>query len=112
MLRSVHYRPLRCPECYPEALAKVADILFQRLLSCFPADNAKVLALRMVDDLQSQFPGESIYIPMRNLEQRNAAIWRDFTGSNHAELARLYQLSLSTIYDIVAEQRRLQASGG
>ena len=36
---------------------------------------------------------------------RNAAIWREFNGRNHAQLARKYRVGISVIYDVIAAER-------
>lgn len=59
--------------------------------------------------LRLNFKYHNIYIPTqdrRALLTRNKAIYADFTGHNHNDLARKYSISLQQIYSIIRRQRK------
>jgi Mor transcription activator family len=65
-------------------------------------------ASALFDCLWLNFRKQAIYIPTSDrseLQRRNDAIWREFTGTNHAELSVKYRLSLQQIYSITRNMR-------
>ncbi|OAI12061.1 hypothetical protein A1507_19220 [Methylomonas koyamae] len=59
--------------------------------------------------LRLNFKYQTIYIPTQDrqaLLSRNKAIYADFTGHNHNDLARKHRLSLQQIYSIIRNQRK------
>lgn len=65
---------------------------------------AKRLAVSISKVLVEDFGGEIIYIPKNILIQlsgRDWAIYNEFTGNNHKELARKYKVSVAWVYQII-----------
>jgi Mor family transcriptional regulator len=63
-------------------------------------DDAKVA----VEALVFMFGGQNVYIPFDGLKQLgdvNASIRREFTGHNHADLARKFSRSVQHVYRVV-----------
>ena len=54
--------------------------------------------------LANQWGGQMVYMP-QDTASKHAAIYADFTGDNHSELAEKYNLSVPHIYQIVAQER-------
>lgn len=104
---------MQLPEKYPEILADIVRLLADRLRQHLP-DAAEVLALDLAEDLRRKFGGGLIYLPKGHdyeRHHRNLALWREFNGRNHRELARRYGVTVATVYDVVAAERvRRQAS--
>lgn len=96
------------PPEYPEVLADLADLIHCRLRDLLPPTVAADLAHGLVEDVRLKWGGGLIYIPQGarfERQQRDAAIWREFNGRNHADLARRHGLTLSCVYDILARER-------
>lgn len=105
--------PLTFPPEYPEILADLATLIHQRLHALLPAAVAAALARELAEDVRLKWGGGLIYIPQGaryERQQRDAAIWREFNGRNHAELARHHGLTLSCVYNIIARERALRQS--
>lgn len=99
---------MNLPDQYPEVLADLAGLVLARVQAYLPADQAEALAFALAEDVRLKYAGLLLYIPKGDAYERyhrNAAIWREFNGRNHAQLARKYQVGLSVIYDIVAAER-------
>lgn len=67
--------------------------------------------LALVDAIRTRFGGSLVYIPLKsspkNLRMiRDASLIREFSGNNHRELARRYNLTVSTVYQIIATHRQ------
>lgn len=65
---------------------------------------ATVFAQALVRGLRRRLGGESLYIPAPDRTERDAAIRRDFTGTNCDELMRRHGLSRTRIYEIVGQR--------
>lgn len=105
--------PLTFPPEYPEVLGDLAALAHQRLTAWLPPDLAAALALELAEDVRLKWGGGLIYIPQGarfERQQRDAAIWREFNGRNHATLAHRHGLTLSCVYDIVARERARRQS--
>ena len=77
--------------------------LFCQALGLHEQD-ALILADEIVLQVAKRLSG--VHIPAGTIKAaRNAAIRRDFTGRNHAELARKYGLTVSMIYKILCNNR-------
>lgn len=47
------------------------------------------------------------YVTLADMRaERDAAIWREFTGRNHASLMRKFKVSKALLYSILARRRR------
>lgn len=65
---------------------------------------ATKLASQVAQEIAEDFGGEVIYIPkgmLLLLSKRDLAIWQEFNGKNHNELARKYGVSVPWVYKIV-----------
>lgn len=76
---------------------------------------AGLFARALVDGLRRRLGGQDLYIPAPDRSERDAAIRREFCGSNIEEMMKRYGLSRSRIYEIcgrgqtVAKQLEAQA---
>lgn len=99
------------PPEYPEILIDLAQLICQRLADLLPPVVAEDLTRELVEDIRLKWGGGLIYIPRGSRyerKQRDAKIWREFNGRNHAQLASRYGLTLSCVYDILARERLLR----
>ncbi|MER2529209.1 MAG: Mor transcription activator family protein [Candidatus Competibacter denitrificans] len=96
------------PDTYPGILTDLIALVGARARAYLPPDAADALACELTEDVRLKFGGALIYVPKgcaNDRTDRNAAIWRDFNGRNHAQLARKYGLTLRRIYNILAAER-------
>ncbi|RYF60526.1 MAG: hypothetical protein EOO27_05550 [Comamonadaceae bacterium] len=61
---------------------------------------AGMFARALVDGLRRRLGGQELYIPAPDRSERDAAIRREFCGSNIEEMMKRYGLSRSRIYEI------------
>ena len=104
---------MQFPDSYPEVLCDLAVCIQQTLTKIAVADPAVTPALDIVEGIRARFGGSLLYIPQgakMDRAARDAKICAAFTGRNHRELSRRYGLAVSTIYDVIAAQRK--AKGG
>lgn len=62
----------------------------------------------MAEDVRRAWGGSLLYVPRGDAydrRQRDAALWSEFDGRNHVELAHRYGLSLPAVYDSLARER-------
>jgi Mor family transcriptional regulator len=67
----------------------------------------ELVGLELAVRILVRFRGQSIYIPQCEWtfkQLRNDRIRREFTGANHAELARRYSLTVSRLYEILGRR--------
>jgi Mor family transcriptional regulator len=67
-------------------------------------EQAEQLGREIADRMAGHWGGQNIYFPMGlsyKLSQRDQAIYNEFNGINHSELARKHHVSLQWIYKIV-----------
>jgi Mor family transcriptional regulator len=62
--------------------------------------------------LRLRLGGQQIYITAPSKAERDAAIYREFDGTNAGDLMRRHDVSRSRLYQIVEEQRELHRPGG
>ncbi|WP_236232531.1 Mor transcription activator family protein [Pseudomonas tohonis] len=58
----------------------------------------------VADDVSAHWGGQNVCIPKdhhRRISERNRRIVKAFTGTNHSELAREHDLTVSMIYKII-----------
>jgi len=67
-----------------------------------PPEQARALALQVEDRLRMRVAGTDLYLGRLDRTQRAARIREEFSGNNHAELARRYGLTVRRIRQIVA----------
>ena len=65
---------------------------------------AGMFAQALVRGLRRRLGGQELYIPAPDRSARDAAIRREFTGSNVDELMRRYGLSRTRIYEIAGQR--------
>ena len=83
-----------------DIIAKFTDI---------PPESCEQIAYHLADRMTAHWGGSMFYVPKTNpaeLHKRDLAIWQDFTGDNVHELAQKYDLSMVTIYQIIAKVRK------
>jgi Mor family transcriptional regulator len=71
------------------------------------AEDAEKISTEATIHVQSTFGGCSLYIPKfspltESLKERNDQIFKAFDGKNHADLARKFNLSMQSVYKILA----------
>jgi len=97
-----------------ELLQDYADKLADQAQKYFGVSEAKAhdFALEAVTSLVEDWGGINLYLPMDmagRRSARNAQIYKDFDGTNQAELALKYKLSTKCIYQVIKieiERRR------
>jgi len=65
---------------------------------------ATAFAQALVRGLRRRLGGQELYIPAPNRTERDAAIRRDFNGSNLDQIMKRYGLSRSRIYEILGNR--------
>lgn len=68
---------------------------------------ANEFAARLIRFLSMRLGAQEIYIPAPSKAERDAAIYRNFDGTNAAALMRRHRVSRSRLYQIYEEQRAL-----
>lgn len=99
---------MNLPDQYPEILADLAGLALARAREYLSADQAETLAFALAEDVRLKYAGLLLYVPKGDAYERhhrNAAIWREFNGHNHAQLARKYRVGISVVYDVIAAER-------
>jgi Mor family transcriptional regulator len=94
----------------PELLLDLAQHIANALteLAGMDQDQAEQLGREIADRMAAHWGGQNIYFPMGlsfRLSQRDRAIYHEFNGHNHSDLARKYRVSLQWIYKIVKAVR-------
>lgn len=99
---------------WPEALTELINVLTASMRNQGAGEQeAKQQAIRLALDIADHFGGMQLYVPKGTLLKtlaRNIQIWHDFTGDNAKTLARQYGLTEVRLYEIIREQRQLQAA--
>lgn len=65
---------------------------------------ASGIGKRIAENLRHTWGGQLVYFPV-DRSRRDAQVYEEFTGDNHAELARTYHVCVQTIYKIVKAER-------
>ena len=101
--------PLREP---PEMLAWLRTlaegVLTQK--AGLDADLSAHIAHEIMLAFAEHWGGDSVYVPKSETLQRHSrdvAIWEEFRGDNHSELARKYRISKVWVYAIVKRMSAL-----
>lgn len=88
------------------------DIIYHALIrQGITSETALLVAEESTDTVLDEFGGENLYIPKDisgKAHRRNRQIYDEFTGDNHATLAKKYGVTLQRIYAIVKEQRQVE----
>ncbi len=90
---------------YPELLeglaARAAELL---LAEGMPEDRARAVAFSLAESVRQHWGGQLIYVPVGTgyeISERDREIWEKFTGDNHEQLARDYEVTVVHVYRIV-----------
>lgn len=92
---------------FTEVLEQLVDAIAEGLVEEFgdAPEAARKRAELAMDRIQAQASGTGIYIAKGHLwhiSEKHRRIYRRFTGSNHAQLAREFDLTERMIYNIIA----------
>lgn len=96
---------------YPELLRDLAGIVKHELLQCgldIEAEQAEAVSLNVAETVREHFGGQVIYVPKGaafKTKQRWEQMWTEFTGHNHADLARRYGMGVHGVYRVLAIMR-------
>lgn len=74
---------------------------------------AEGIAKEIAERMAAEWGGQCLYFPQGlalKLSRRDAQIYAEFTGSNHAELARKYHVSVQWIYKIVKSAAKAESA--
>ncbi|MEW8494281.1 MAG: Mor transcription activator family protein [Candidatus Thiodiazotropha taylori] len=87
----------------PELLADLRDHAEAVFLAMtdIDADTAGKIARELTDRMRSNWGGQLIYFPKGDsieIAERDLQMYDDFTGKNHDELARKYNISVQQVY--------------
>jgi Mor family transcriptional regulator len=90
----------------------IADVPADEIMAAVPGRVAEIMeaigveaTLRLIEEYQ----GQQLYVPKLDgifKRLRDRRIRDEFTGANHAALAKRYNLSVSAVYAILAEPDR------
>lgn len=100
-----HYNSL-AHELNAQVEASAQDIIRQELEKqgiqpgCIP----EKAAIAVGEHLAVAWGGQQVYFP-KDIPRRNARLYDEFTGNNASALARKYNLSTASIYQILASER-------
>ncbi len=84
----------------------LADLAHRKL--DIPKDKAKAFAEDATAHIADLWGGQILYIPKDmagRIYSRDAKIYAEFVGDNHAELAREYDLSFQHVHRIIRKER-------
>lgn len=94
---------------YPELLRDMAGIVERQLLQGgVEAQLAAAIAMNVVEEVREHFGGQMLYMPKGELWQRRRvwqAMWADFNGRNHDELAKKFGMNVVGVYRVLAIMR-------
>lgn len=94
------------PELLNELAEKTAKILRDRV--DIDKDLAAHVGAELARNLAETWGGQTVYIPQgmgMYIHERDEQIFSEFNGTNHAELARKYKISMQWVYSIVKKMR-------
>jgi Mor family transcriptional regulator len=97
-------------EAYPEVLRVISDAVARQLLAV-GIDSARATAIgeAAAEQVRDLLGGQLVYVPKgRTLlaRRRYEQIYAEFTGDNHADLARRHGLGIQQLYRVIAIMRR------
>lgn len=95
---------------FVQRLVEIGALVLTRQLEC--SDAAAREAMREIaHDICREYGGQQMYVPQDHepeLTQRDLDLWAAFDGHNHAELARVHDLSISQVHNVLRHVRRTQ----
>ncbi|MCB1826660.1 MAG: hypothetical protein KDJ54_19580 [Candidatus Competibacteraceae bacterium] len=103
---------MHLPDDYPEQLADLAGVLFERLRKR-DIPHADEIAKEQTEDVRAALGGGLLYIPKGTRyanRLRNEEIWHEHVrkGVTPPQLSQRYGLNIVTIYEILAAERAKQ----
>lgn len=98
-----------------ELLQDLADNVKAILMEIveMPADKADQVGMEIANRMSDNWRGQIIYFPAglsAKIHTRDLQIWDEFTGNNHSQLAKKYEVSLQWVYKIVKTMREMDRS--
>lgn len=99
----------------PELLNDFKDKCQERLQSDvgLDLDTAEKSASLIIKLMQNDWRGQQIYIPKcaeDELSDRDRKLWSEYNGTNHAQLAHDFDVSVQWVYKVVKYMRALELS--
>jgi len=94
------------PEILQDLKSNITDVANQEGVN---DETARTIAHIVAETLRKSWGGMQIYICKGHeyeLSHRDLEIWAEFTGRNHHDLCRKYDMSLQRLYRIIAVQRQ------
>lgn len=103
------------PERLPKRLVELTEVIAATLIHKHEVtkDRAHKMGLSIAAGIARYFGGDRFYLPSGNkldLMLRDKAIWDEFRGHNHQQLARKYKLTVVQIYNVLNKQKALHQS--
>ncbi|PCJ88570.1 MAG: hypothetical protein COA54_02300 [Thiotrichaceae bacterium] len=95
------------PELLDDFTEKCTDILQEEDVGLDP-EKAKMAAQKIARYIKNDWGGQQIYFPKcaeDQLSERDKELWNKFDGTNQAELAHDFGVSLAWVYKIVKYMR-------
>jgi Mor family transcriptional regulator len=94
---------------YPELLADLADQVALNLReNGIELEKAADIGFAAAEHVRKHWSGQSLYLPKGDhydISRRDIEIFEKFSGTNHDQLAREYNLTVMRIYQIVKAVR-------
>lgn len=94
----------------PELLVDLAECAEYALIEGGVAeDEAQELSWELAQEIGARWGGQLLYVPKGyrlELAKRDVKLYLEFTGNNHAQLARKYNLTEQQVYKIIRTMRR------
>lgn len=91
---------------YPALLTELAQLIGQKLGEIgIEPERAAAIGQTVAEHVRQHYGGQLVYITKGasfETRQRWQAMWRDFRGDNHAELARKYGMNIKQVYRVLA----------
>jgi len=104
-----HPEPLSEDSDYPALLRELAEVVQGELERVdVPAERAAAIAETAAEHVRERFGGQPMYWPKGHTmraKRRRAAMWADFNGKNHIELAQKYGMCVQQVYKALAQAR-------
>lgn len=97
----------------PELLMDLADKSAKILQECIEIDPeiANHVGSQIARNIAESWGGQTVYIQKGMgmfAHERDLQIYKEFSGNNHAELARKYKISMQWVYVIVKKMQAIK----
>ena len=93
--------------CYPEILTdlidKAAEPLAEKLK--IPVEEARPLVFIVCEIIRKDWSGDNFYLGKGfayDIQRRDIAMYKEFTGSNHKALAKKYEITVRQVYERIS----------